>query len=203
MRDKILLQIADTDLISKSRNGWILLLSDSLSDRFLPVVIGEFEAKAIISYHNDMKFNRPLPYQLFRELTDYVGIQVNEVSIESFKEGIFYSKIVCECDGKTFELDSRTSDAVAIASLFNCPIYTYEHVMSEAGISKSEIEMAEADKDDPDLDEFIIPDDDEEADDEQDIDKLQHQLDEAVENENYDEASRLRDIINELKSKKL
>ena len=206
MREKILLQIADTELISRSSKGWILLLLDSLSDRYLPVVIGEFEANAIISYHNNMEFSRPLPYQLFKELTDKTGVQIHEVVIDNFKEGVFFSKIVCESNGESFSLDSRTSDAVALASLFNCPIYTYEHVMSEAGISKSEIEAADSDDDNQDLsdlDEFLDSELEDEAGEEQDIDKLQRKLDEAVENENYDEASRLRDIINELKNKNL
>lgn len=196
MRDKIELQVADTELISQSSYSYILLLEDRLSERYLPVVIGDFEASAIISYRENYPPKRPLPYQLFKNLSEKMDFTIHEIIIDRFKEGVFYSILVCESNGEFFNLDSRTSDAVALSILYGCPIFTYESVMAEASISKSEIEAADAG-----MEETEQAEETEESDG-LTIEDLQISLDNAILEEDYDEASRLRDLINKLKHNK-
>lgn len=196
MRDKIELQIADAELIDQNTYSYILLLEDKLTERYLPVVIGDFEATAIISYRDNYSPKRPLPYQLFRNLSEKMDFTIHEVVIDKFKEGVFYSTLICESNGDFFNLDSRTSDAVALSILYKCPIFTYESVMAEAAVSKSEMDAADA------REENTQPIEEPKDSDGLSIEDLQISLDNAILEEDYDEASCLRDLINKLKHNK-
>jgi bifunctional DNase/RNase len=116
-------------------NAYALLLGEENGPRRLPIVIGAYEAQSIaIALEGENKPPRPLTHDLFTSLSLSYNIYLKEVVIHKLKEGIFYSYLVFELNGDIKQLDSRTSDAVALALRFNCPIYTYESILDQAGI---------------------------------------------------------------------
>ncbi len=116
-------------------NAYALLLGEENGPRRLPIVIGSYEAQSIaIALEGENTPPRPLTHDLFTSLTLSYNIYLKEVVIHKLKKGIFYSYLVFELDGDIKHLDSRTSDAVALALRFNCPIYTYESILEQAGI---------------------------------------------------------------------
>lgn len=116
-------------------NAYALLLGEEDGPRRLPIVIGAFEAQSIaIALEKELMPPRPLTHDLFTSIALSFNIYLKEVMIHKLKEGIFYSYLVCEQDGEIKQIDSRTSDAVALALRFNCPIYTYESILDQAGI---------------------------------------------------------------------
>lgn len=116
-------------------NAYALLLGEENGPRRLPIVIGAYEAQSIaIALEEKKTPPRPLTHDLFTSLSLSYNIYLKEVVIHKLKEGIFYSYLVFELDGNIKQLDSRTSDAVALALRFNCPIYTYESILDKAGI---------------------------------------------------------------------
>ena len=116
-------------------NAYALLLGEENGPRRLPIVIGAYEAQSIaIALEGENKPPRPLTHDLFTSLSLSYNIYLKEVVIHKLKEGIFYSYLVFELNGDIKQLDSRTSDAVALALRFNCPIYTYESILDKAGI---------------------------------------------------------------------
>jgi bifunctional DNase/RNase len=192
--DKIKLDIAGLSYSQTQSGAYALVLNESGGRRQLPIIIGGFEAQAIAIELEKMTPTRPLTHDLFKSFAISFGIQVNEVVIYKLVEGIFYSKLICEKDGFVTEIDARTSDAIAVGVRFNCPIYTFEEILSGAGTLLSEQEDA---------------DDDELGDEEhtdlgtamhqQSNEDLETQLQEALENEDYELASRIRDEINKRK----
>ena len=116
-------------------NAYALLLGEDEGPRRLPIVIGAFEAQSIaIALEKDIQPPRPLTHDLFTSFALTFNIYLKKVMIHKLEEGIFYSYLVCELDGEIHQIDSRTSDAVALALRFNCPIYTYEKILEKAGI---------------------------------------------------------------------
>ena len=116
-------------------NAYALLLGEEEGPRRLPIVIGAFEAQSIaIALEKDILPPRPLTHDLFTSFALTFNIYLKKVMIHKLEEGIFYSYLVCELDGEIHQIDSRTSDAVALALRFNCPIYTYEKILEKAGI---------------------------------------------------------------------
>lgn len=116
-------------------NAYALLLGEEDGPRRLPIVIGAFEAQSIaIALEKELMPPRPLTHDLFTSIALSFNIYLKEVMIHKLKEGIFYSYLVCEQDGEIKQIDSRTSDAVALALRFNCPIFTYETILDQAGI---------------------------------------------------------------------
>ena len=116
-------------------NAYALLLGEENGPRRLPIVIGAYEAQSIaIALEGENKPPRPITHDLFTSLSLSYNIYLKEVVIHKLKEGIFYSYLVFELNGDIKQLDSRTSDAVALALRFNCPIYTYESILDQAGI---------------------------------------------------------------------
>ena len=184
---------------SQSHSGaYILVLGEEDGNRRLPIVIGAFEAQAIYVQLENFKYSRPLTHELFKRFADHFNITLKEVIIDQVKEGIFFAKLVCEREGKESLIDSRTSDAVALAMRFNCPIFTDEKVMSTAGMVMDEKALLQQD-DDADLDE---EDEEEETDPREgelsglSIEELEEMLQKAVDNEDYEQASLIRDEIN-------
>lgn len=117
------------------KNAYALLLGEEEGPRRLPIVIGAFEAQSIaIALEKDILPPRPLTHDLFTSLALTFNIYLKKVMIHKLEEGIFYSYLVCELNGETHQIDSRTSDAVALALRFNSPIYTYEEILEKAGI---------------------------------------------------------------------
>jgi len=117
------------------KNAYALLLGEEEGPRRLPIVIGAFEAQSIaIALEKEIIPPRPLTHDLFTSFASTFNIHMKKVMIHKLEEGIFYSYLVCELNGEIHQIDSRTSDAVALALRFNCPIYTYEEILEKAGI---------------------------------------------------------------------
>jgi bifunctional DNase/RNase len=122
-------------------NAYALLLGEEKGKRRLPIVIGAFEAQSIaVALEKKSMPPRPLTHDLFTSLALSYNIYLKEVMIHKLKNGIFYSTLVCELNGEIKQIDSRTSDAIALALRFNCPIYTYEGILKQAGIILDEKE---------------------------------------------------------------
>ncbi len=116
-------------------NAYALILGEDKGSIKLPIVIGAFEAQSIaIALEKDIQPPRPLTHDLFTSFALTFNIYLKKVMIHKLEDGIFYSYLVCELDGEIHNIDSRTSDAVALALRFNCPIYTYEKILEKAGI---------------------------------------------------------------------
>ncbi|MBW6490590.1 MAG: bifunctional nuclease family protein [Lentimicrobium sp.] len=189
--DKIALKLLGM-INSQSQSGaYTLILGEVEGKRRLPILINGFEAQAILFHIEQIKIPRPLTHDLFKNFSDSFGIEFRHVIISKFAQGIFYSTLICDDGSGAKEIDSRTSDAIALAVRFNCPIYTYEDVMSAAGVSVD---------DEPDIDDLatgIIGNDSEGYDyDKFTLDELEEMLNEAIENEEYERASQIRDVIN-------
>ncbi|HLP56607.1 MAG TPA: bifunctional nuclease family protein [Fluviicola sp.] len=186
--DKIKLEIVGLSYSQTQSGAYALVLSEAGGKRRLPIIIGGFEAQAIAIELEKMVPTRPLTHDLFKTFATSFGIKVKEVIIYNLQEGIFFAKLVCERDGQLSDIDARTSDAIALAVRFECPIYTFESILSSAGILS---------------DEFMDEDDDPEEDisEENEFqrmtkDELEQAINEAIENEDYERASMLRDEIN-------
>jgi bifunctional DNase/RNase len=197
--NKIEVQIADIAPSGSTSGAYAMVLAEMEGNRRLPIVIGGSEAQAIAIELEKMTPSRPLTHDLFRSIANAFSIEVEEVLIYNLVEGIFFAKLIVSLDGRTAEIDARTSDAVAIAVRFNCPIFCYDFILSQAGVNSedAENELASDEPDEDSLEEVEAADDP----DTMSIDDLQRQLDTALEREEYEKASRLRDEINRRKSK--
>lgn len=125
--------VALSHSVTNSTN-YAVVLGEKEGVRRLPIVIGGFEAQAIAVAIEGMQPNRPLTHDLFKNTLDTFNIQVQEIIINNLLEGIFFARLICLRDGELFEIDSRTSDALALAVRFHCPIYTYEFILDAAGV---------------------------------------------------------------------
>ncbi|MEL6123814.1 MAG: bifunctional nuclease domain-containing protein [Bacteroidota bacterium] len=125
--------VALSHSVTQSHN-YAVVLGETGGQRRLPVVIGGFEAQAIAVAMEQMAPNRPLTHDLFKNTLETFDIDLREVVINNLLDGVFYAKLICDKDGTEYEIDSRTSDAIALAVRFDCPIYTYEFIMDSAGV---------------------------------------------------------------------
>jgi len=180
---------------SQTQSGaYVLVLIEENGERKLPIVIGTAEAQAIAIALEGMQPPRPLTHDLFINFASAYNINLVEVLITKLEEGIFYSELVCESFANRIKIDSRTSDAVALAIRFKCPIFVNESVLKTAGISSNEFSGSTLDDD--------IEEDIEETNkkiEDQTISELKKMLDEAINNENYELASKIRDELNKRK----
>jgi bifunctional DNase/RNase len=135
---KIRLDIIGLSYSQTQSGAYALILNESKGKRRLPIIIGGFEAQAIAIEMENMKPSRPLTHDLFKNFAETFEILLKEVIIYNLVEGIFYAKLVCARDNNEVEIDARTSDAIALAVRFNCPIYTYEFILNSAGIIMEE-----------------------------------------------------------------
>lgn len=131
---KIKLDIVGLSYSQTQSGAYALVLGEISGRRRLPIIIGSFEAQAIAIEIEKMTPSRPLTHDLFKSFGDAYHINVEEIIIYNLVDGIFYSKLICNDGKKQVEIDARTSDAIAIAVRFDCPIYTYEFILSTAGI---------------------------------------------------------------------
>lgn len=193
--EKIKMEIIGMSYSQSQSGAYALILGEHGGARRLPIIIGGFEAQAIAVELEKMKPSRPLTHDLFKNFAEHYNIFIKEVIIDKFMEGVFFAKLVCIQGGEESEIDARTSDAVALAIRFRCPIYTYEKIMSEAGIimeDKSD-EMMEDERN-------ITVDESEEGEfSSLSVKKLKELLQNAVQKEDYEKASRIRDEINKRK----
>lgn len=131
---KIELEIVALSHSITQTHSYAVVLGEVNGLRRLPIVIGGFEAQAIAVALEKMQPSRPLTHDLMKNFMTAFNIDLHEIIISDLQEGIFYSKLVCSSDNDTIEIDSRTSDALALAVRFGCPVYTYEHILESAGI---------------------------------------------------------------------
>lgn len=131
---KIELEIVALSHSITQTHSYAVVLGEVNGLRRLPIVIGGFEAQAIAVALEKMQPSRPLTHDLMKNFMSAFNIELHEIIISDLQEGIFYSKLVCSSENDTIEIDSRTSDALALAVRFGCPVYTYEHILESAGI---------------------------------------------------------------------
>jgi len=194
---------------SQTQNGaYALILSEADGERKLPIVIGAFEAQSIaIALEKEIKPPRPLTHDLFKNFADRFEITVKQVIIHKLVDGVFYSSLICERDKIEEIIDARTSDAIALALRFDAPIFTYKNILDKAGIflKGDEAEQEAAEKQEEEIiSEELLPDDiDIKSDDTNykklSLDELKTLLSQAVNNEDYEKAARIRDEISKRK----
>jgi bifunctional DNase/RNase len=186
--------VALSHSMTQSHN-YAVVLGERRGKRRLPIVIGSFEAQAIAVALERMVPNRPLTHDLFKNAFDTFDIQLKEVIISNLLDGIFYARLVCMKNGELFEIDSRTSDAIAMAVRFECPIFTYDFILEAAGVILEEQEGGgfSAVPAPSHLDESVMetwP-----------LDALRGRLQEALDNEEYEMAAKIRDELKRREAK--
>jgi bifunctional DNase/RNase len=183
--------IALSHSVTQSQN-YAVVLGELEGNRRLPIVIGGYEAQAIAVVLERMTPNRPLTHDLFKNALSSFGIEVKEIVINNLLDGIFYSQLICEKEGEVIKIDSRTSDALALAVRFNCPVYTYEFIMEAAGVVLEEAEgetkkqIAPKEKAQKSFSSYST-------------DELEKLLKKVLEEENYERAAHIRDELNKRK----
>ncbi|MCX6283889.1 MAG: DUF151 domain-containing protein [Bacteroidetes bacterium] len=190
--EKIRLEIIGMSYSQSQTGAYALILGEKDGKRRLPIIIGGFEAQAIAIELEKIKTPRPLTHDLFKCFADAFGIEVREIIINKFLEGVFYAQLVCSDGSRVEEVDSRTSDAIALALRFSCPIYTYEDIMKAASIMVEE----DSDTNAPVKPEAPARISAKKEFAEQSAAELKELLQSAIENEEYEKASRLRDELN-------
>ena len=183
--------VALSHSMTQSHN-YAVVLGERRGQRRLPIVIGSFEAQAIAVAMERMVPNRPLTHDLFKSTLDTFGIQLKEVVINNLLDGIFYARLVCMKNGELFEIDSRTSDAIAMAVRFECPIYTYDFILEAAGVVLEDQEEEEGAVRTPASSQPII---DSSALETYSAESLQQRLQEVLEAEDYETAAKIRDEL--------
>jgi len=191
---KIELEIVALSHSITQTHSYAVVLGEVNGLRRLPIVIGGFEAQAIAVALERMQPSRPLTHDLMKNFMLAFNIELHEIIINDLQEGIFYSKLVCSTEHDTVEIDSRTSDAVALAVRFGCPIYTYENILDSAGIlmeeddKKKKVVVSHSDTNNDDLKKLSVA-------------ELENLLNEVLEQEDYIKAASIRDEIKARKGK--
>lgn len=191
--NKIQLEIKELLYSQSSSGAYVLILGDKHSMRRLPIVIGSNEAQSIAMGLEGEPNSRPLTHDLFKKFAEQYGIELIEVVITRFLEGVFYAMLICRQGDDITMIDSRPSDAIALAVRFRCPISAYETVMNDAGIEMDDVK---------DMDSMSEPEVPEEPEGQTDtlenltVEQLQKLLQMAIDEENYEKAAQLRDLIN-------
>lgn len=192
---KVKLEIVGLSYSQTQTGAYALVLGEAKGKRRLPIIIGGFEAQAIAIELEKMTPSRPLTHDLFKTFAEGFNISVSEVIIYNLVEGIFFAKLICNDGEKNVEIDARTSDAIALAVRFSCPINTYEFILSQAGIilddealaavsesgAESRVEIEETD--------YL----------KKSTEELKQMLENALSEEDYEKASHIRDELNNRK----
>lgn len=184
---------------SQIKGSYSLILAETEGKRKLPIIVGQFEAQAIAIPLEGINTERPLTHDLFLLFAKKLNFTISEVFIHQLKEGVFYASLLCESAEEQVSIDCRTSDAIAIAVRFNCPIYTTEEIMQEAGI---EIEETDIQKPGRDTGEDIPHVGEKTAGSkysDKNMQELEALLDEALRNEDYLKAAQIRDEMDKRK----
>lgn len=196
---KIELEIIALSHSVTQSHSFAVVLGEVGGTRRLPIVIGGFEAQAIAVALDNMKPSRPLTHDLMKTICDTFEIELEFVHINKLLDGVFYSNLVCRKDGETFEIDSRTSDALAIAVRFDCPIYVEDSILAEAGVEADPNEEGASivpGEKEPELTNPTTPPANYT---EMSVTDLNTQLKHAIDNEDYEMAARIRDELNKRK----
>lgn len=189
---------------SQTQSGaYALVLSEVDGERTLPIIIGAFEAQSIaIALEKEIQPPRPLTHDLFKTFAERFNIIVKQVIIHKLVDGVFYSSLICEHDKIEEIIDARTSDAIALATRFNAPIFTFENILNKAGIilkSNDESKLTKSNFKMEDLVADVIEDTSTFKN--EPLEELHKQLDQAVANEDYELAAKLRDEISKREKK--
>ena len=186
--EKIRLEIIGMKYSQSQSGAYALILEEWNGRRRLPIIIGSFEAQAIAIELEKIKTPRPLTHDLFRSFAGSFNIRLTEVVINKFQDGVFFAKLVCRQEENEQEIDSRTSDAIALALRFNCPVYTYESILRVAGVTVDE--ETDASTENAGTEPATTP-----SDDLSDFSEteLREMLRLALEGEDYEKASQIRD----------
>ncbi|AHW59964.1 bifunctional nuclease family protein [Draconibacterium orientale] len=190
---KIRLNILGLSVSQTQSGAYALVLAEEDGERRIPIIIGPVEAQAIAIQLEGLKPPRPLTHDLIKNMALAFDIALLEVTIYKLEEGIFYSELLCEMNGKEIRIDSRTSDAVALALRFRCPIYTSEEILQKAGI------VLESDDENSPVRSMMDEEEPETSGSsyaQYSTSDLQELLDEAIEDEDYEKASIIRDELN-------
>jgi len=192
---------------SQTQTGaYALILSEEFGEKKLPIIIAKAEAQSIaIALEENIKAPRPLTHDLFKNFADKFNIKLKEVIIHKLVDGVFHSSLVCVRENEEILLDSRTSDAVALAIRFNAPIYTYKIILDQAGVNlnlQKEDLSPEPPKREEDVD--IVSDIEQSGDFSDEytnlkLNELEQLLDIAIKEEDYEKAARIRDEIEKRK----
>lgn len=183
-----------THSVTQSSN-YAVVMGEVEGNRRLPIVIGGFEAQAIAVAMEGMVPSRPLTHDLLKNTLDTFEIEVTEIIINNLVEGVFHARIVCTQHGREYEIDSRTSDAIAMAVRYSCPIFTYDFILDAAGVRIEEPQPGESEevKEEPKKKtrrrgyaEYSLDD-------------LNAMLDKVIGEEDYEKAAKIRDEINRRK----
>ena len=193
--NKVSLEIIGLSYSESSTGAYVLILGDKNPQRKLPIVIGSAEAESIAVGIDRQQGGRPLTHDLFLRFAKELGVEIQEVVINRFNEGVYYAMLVCQKDHELVMVDARPSDAIAIAVRCGCNISAYETVMQEAGIIMDDLEREEQEENDSDeastinkvesgdrLARLTVP-------------ELEELLQEAIDNEDYMKAAQIRDEI--------
>lgn len=194
---KIKLEIVGLSYSQTQSGAYALVLGEAKGKRRLPIIIGGPEAQAIAIELEKMTPSRPLTHDLFKNFAESFDITINEVIIYNLVEGIFFAKLVCHDGTKEVEIDARTSDAIALAVRFGCPVYTYEFILSSAGIILDEDAAASGKLEDQDEPTDILGTETEYS--RMSMEELKELLKSAISEEAYEKASKIRDEINNRK----
>jgi len=199
---KIELEIVALSHSITQTHSYAVVLGELNGLRRLPIVIGGFEAQAIAVALEKMQPSRPLTHDLMKNFMNAFAIDLHEIIICDLQEGIFYSKLVCSTENDTVEIDSRTSDAIALAVRFGCPIYTYENILDSAGILMEDSGTGKKKKA---KQEVLVEENDMTGNEDlktMTLDELNTLLNDVLESEDYLRAIAIRDEINSRKKGK-
>jgi bifunctional DNase/RNase len=183
---------------SQTQSGaYALVLSEVDGSRTLPIVIGAFEAQSIaIALEKEIKPPRPLTHDLFKSFADRFKIVIKQVIIHKLVDGVFYSSLICERDKIEEIIDTRTSDAIALATRFNAPIFTYENILDKAGIYLKIKDELTAERESLTIEKLVDEPAKKSSFSKDTLKQLNEKLSKAVQNEDYELAAQIRDEIN-------
>ncbi len=192
---KIKLDIVGLSYSQTQSGAYALVLGEVSGRRRLPIIIGSFEAQAIAIEIEKMTPSRPLTHDLFKSFAQAYHINIQEIIIYNLVDGIFYSKLICSDGKKVVEIDARTSDAIAMAVRFECPIFTYEFILSSAGIVIEGNDFVYLENmNDPGEDKVAVTGGSNFA--SLSTDELKSKLNDALAEESYEKAAKIRDELN-------
>lgn len=199
---KIKLNVLGISYSQTQTGAYALVLTEEHGERRIPIIIGGFEAQAIAIQLEGLKPPRPLTHDLFLNFAMSFGINIIEVNIYRLEEGVFYSKLICNNGGKDLAIDARTSDAIALALRFKCPIYTTEDILQKSGIVIDIQERSESKsvKKEPSIEKKKTTTSEVNKYKDLDVNSLKELLDEAIKNEEYEKASIIQEEINRRQS---